>query len=596
MHSTDTAAHRFLPALYIGIFWLLVSALLLKQAWIPGAAPDLADNDDMMRLVQMRDLLAGQSWFDLTQYRMAPPDGVFMHWSRLIDAPLAALTLLFKPFTGAATAEHLTLYVWPLLILLPLLYILCRLSRLLIGPDSLLPCLLLAALLTSVLTNFRPGQIDHHNVQLLLTIALLTALVSLPATAAAICAGLIAALSLAVGMETLPFVALGVLIVGVIWVWRGADAAPMLQAFGVSFAGATTFLFVLTVAPGRYLIVACDALSSAQLTAISLGAVDCIALAGLSARLSSWPRRLTAAAFLGALTIAIVAWAFPACVGDPYANLPPRLIKHWLADVGEAKPLLEMAMLRPAVTATNVLYPLIMLGAMIMAWHHSDTAGRTRWSMAISFLTLAITLSFWQVRVTQYSNLLGLPGAAWILTSLIRTSRDWAVGKRVLSVLAVWFVCNNITFYLMLDNVVTPFAPPARFSPEKDQCVSPQTMAELNSLPATATMINLIDMGAPILTYTPHRVMAGPYHRNIAGNLLSIDTFILPPQEAYQRARQSDADHVIYCTKMGDVTDWAMSYPDSLIARLSAGTIPDWLEPVALPAGSALRLFKIKQP
>ena len=45
--------------------------------------------DDAMRLVEVRDLLAGQGWFDLTQYRLSPPGGVAMHWSRLVDVPLA---------------------------------------------------------------------------------------------------------------------------------------------------------------------------------------------------------------------------------------------------------------------------------------------------------------------------------------------------------------------------------------------------------------------------------------------------------------------------------------------------------------------------
>jgi hypothetical protein len=41
-----------------------------------------------MRLVEVRDLIAGQGWFDLTQHRLDPP-GVSIHWSRVIDAPLA---------------------------------------------------------------------------------------------------------------------------------------------------------------------------------------------------------------------------------------------------------------------------------------------------------------------------------------------------------------------------------------------------------------------------------------------------------------------------------------------------------------------------
>lgn len=52
--------------------------------------------DDAMRLVEVRDLLAGQNWFDLTQYRLNSPNGVVTHWSRLIDLPLAVLIQVGK--------------------------------------------------------------------------------------------------------------------------------------------------------------------------------------------------------------------------------------------------------------------------------------------------------------------------------------------------------------------------------------------------------------------------------------------------------------------------------------------------------------------
>ncbi len=55
------------------------------------------DTDDAMRLVEVRDLLAGQGWYDNVQYRFLPPGGVPSHWSRLVDAPIAGLILAFTP-------------------------------------------------------------------------------------------------------------------------------------------------------------------------------------------------------------------------------------------------------------------------------------------------------------------------------------------------------------------------------------------------------------------------------------------------------------------------------------------------------------------
>ena len=55
-----------------------------------------------MRMSQVRALLAGQDWFDLRQYKMNWPDGANIHWSRLVDLPLAGLILLGRTFMTAA--------------------------------------------------------------------------------------------------------------------------------------------------------------------------------------------------------------------------------------------------------------------------------------------------------------------------------------------------------------------------------------------------------------------------------------------------------------------------------------------------------------
>src|SRR5262245_48304044 len=80
-----------------------------------GRLPDGLSNDDAMRLVGVRDLLAGQGWFDLTQYRLGSA-GSLMHWSRLIDLPIALLLSFYQLFTNTPQAERLTMAIWPLLV------------------------------------------------------------------------------------------------------------------------------------------------------------------------------------------------------------------------------------------------------------------------------------------------------------------------------------------------------------------------------------------------------------------------------------------------------------------------------------------------
>jgi len=77
----------------------------------------LPDNDDAMRLVTVRDLIAGQAWFDPVQHRMRPLEGAAMHWSRFVDAPIAGLILGLRAWWEPAMAERIAVAVWPLLVL-----------------------------------------------------------------------------------------------------------------------------------------------------------------------------------------------------------------------------------------------------------------------------------------------------------------------------------------------------------------------------------------------------------------------------------------------------------------------------------------------
>src|ERR1700722_20823990 len=83
------------PDFWIALLFLATSVTLALPA-IHGGVFDALSTDDAMRLVEVRDLIGGQGWFDLFQYRLDPP-GTSMHWSRLIYAPLAAVILLLKP-------------------------------------------------------------------------------------------------------------------------------------------------------------------------------------------------------------------------------------------------------------------------------------------------------------------------------------------------------------------------------------------------------------------------------------------------------------------------------------------------------------------
>src|SRR3546814_1753462 len=105
--AADDGFSRWLTPVRIAlIVWAAMSLVAIVARWHAIATIELSDTDDAMRMAQVRDLLAGQGWWDLTQYRVNPASGgVLMHWSRIVDAPLALAILLLKPPLGQTLAE-----------------------------------------------------------------------------------------------------------------------------------------------------------------------------------------------------------------------------------------------------------------------------------------------------------------------------------------------------------------------------------------------------------------------------------------------------------------------------------------------------------
>ena len=77
--------------LVVVLFWLGFCAWFIAHNFDDIRFFRLGDTDDNMRMMQVRGLLHGQGWFDLRQYHLNPPYGANIHWSRLVDLPIAGL-------------------------------------------------------------------------------------------------------------------------------------------------------------------------------------------------------------------------------------------------------------------------------------------------------------------------------------------------------------------------------------------------------------------------------------------------------------------------------------------------------------------------
>ena len=256
----------------------------------------LPDSDDAMRLLGVRDLLAGQGWLDPHQYRYLAPDGVAMHWSRLVDAPLAGGFLALTPLLGAALAERVVVTTWPMLLFIGYAGVLLWGGARLFGARAGGLAVLVAAQMVVFGDLFAPGRIDHHNIQVILvTLAAIGFGLATQGRSGALFSGVAAALSLAVGLETMPVVALVGCGFALLWIVRGADAARPFLSFSASLAIAAPLFFAVQTAPSLWAATACDALSAPWLLIVSGEGLAGAALVAATPRLNSWRSRFAAA-------------------------------------------------------------------------------------------------------------------------------------------------------------------------------------------------------------------------------------------------------------------------------------------------------------
>jgi hypothetical protein len=329
--------------------WAIVAALLLVRAGMSMAsAPLLGDIDDAMRMVQAMDLAAGQGWQDLMQHRDNAPWGGSMHWSRLVDAPLVLLMALATPFAGAAAAADVAAMLWPLLLLLVLLALSVGLVRRLVPEADLATALVLPLLNLVLLVEFLPGRIDHHNLQIVLSGATLLVLVGWRRTWwGGALAGLLAATSLAVGLETLPMAAVAGVSMALCWLAEPARQRDGAIGFGLGFALGLVGHLIAATPPAQLLNDVCDMLSVVHVAAGIAGGLGLAVSAGVASR-QAWPIRMALLGAAGVAALAVALLVAPRCLGGPYVDVPAAVFPLMFPGIAEAQSLVQRLEFNPA--------------------------------------------------------------------------------------------------------------------------------------------------------------------------------------------------------------------------------------------------------
>ncbi len=576
-------------ALLLALAWAVIVIQLLVANWsITGET--LRDTDDAMRLVEMRGFLAGHGWFDLHEARIAPPLGYDPHWSRLIDAGLAGLFLLFRQFTDAAMAERLMRVAWPLLWLVPAMAGITAIANRLAGREGALVALLFAVLGLPAFPQFVPGRIDHHNVQIALSLLALAATVwSDRVRWAAIAAGLSSGLAMAIGFECLPFLVVCGAALGLRFVFDPAAGRP-LAAYGLSLAAGTAFAFAANVPPARWSETVCDAIALNSAAPVIAGGVLLAAVATTTAA-RTLAARLAAVLAVAAVVLIAYLGLEPRCVGGPFAMMDPAVWPIWLANVREMQSWVALAGSTPYVAAAIAIFPAFALvGACALA---REPVLRRDLACLVAFAALVIAcgLSLATIKMSSYAAWIAMPPAALVAVRLCTRLKLAGLVARATAAILLAPAVMSVTAAAVVE-VAAPNASADRDWDAKAVCFKTASYAALARLPPGLVAAE-IDYGPYLLALTPHAAIAGPYHRMSAAIIATQRIFASPPEEARPLLTHLGGTYIALCGPRGPRGLSEAAREASLWGRLRAGAVPDWLERLDTGADRSFAVYRV---
>ena len=590
--APERGFRQFVP--YFIMFMLSFTVLVSIGLGREGGTSDLLQGpDDFMRMVQVIDWIDGQGWSDTVQRRLNPPAGVSMHWSRLADIPLGAVIWLAEPWFGRARAVYLSaLLIPPLLGGLFTALFLWAANPLIPDRRSPEPVLTIVILLIPLL-QMRPGRIDHHGLQLVLTTLGIGCLIRAwepGGFRAAVGLGLVGGASLAIGLEALPFLGAATVILSLAWVLRGGTAATALAIFGAVLAGTAFSLIPLSLAPAEWAAIVCDRMSLAHvaITAIVLAAGGAaVALERLRPAAGRLVR-LAAVGGVGLAGLGLVATIFPQCAGSPYADLSAEL-RYWFDAVKEAQSLFDLYRREPGTAVVFVLLPLAALVSVVWQWARSADWADPGWIALLVLVLSGLALVAWQVRGVAYA---GLVASLALIPLAARVNERADRSQRILARVGLRF-CIPMIYVFAVVSLQLASSQPA--DEQKSECKVSSALAALTDptgLGAQArTIAAPIDAGPTILFLSRHKVLAAPYHRNIQGLSDNRRIFAGTEEEALAMVRARDVEAILFCQEDTPITAYA-DRPAFLNDRLGTGRPPWWLVPVMLEDG--LSLYQVR--
>jgi hypothetical protein len=520
----------------------------------------VVDNDSIMRLLSVRDWLNGQGWFDMSNGRVLPPEGVSLHWSRYVDFGIAGVIGALSVFMPAPQAEALALIVWPALLLVSFLTLSMVMALRLFGPLAASVAILTVVLWRLTGSNyFGPLELDHHGLQILLMAVVVLRHRGRRARAASrdrrgargggfACrrVGKPAA-DRCCGHDPRRHRD------------RARETGPrQLQAFGLTLAGAALPLHLGQTASGDWTLGQCDRLGPQILGLVGIAALASILIGTVALRVAEPVRRVGAALAMALLAAVAAVAIMRTCPNFPYGNLPEEvrtLIPLWIVEARPVQVFLRegdafmIALLLPAFSTT------LAAGALWL-WRRWKGIGSDRETGTVAILLVFALMgtlgSFVQARLIVFAApvIPVLTGyAVMALVDLTSRGRRRIVPTLALvAVVAASLIPAQLHLAVRIISAAHASAGEVTALPEVSRqiCRRPDIIRSLDRLPPGRVLAPMA-LGPPILMGTGHVVVSAPYHRSAEALGNGLLPFVGDAAELMAAVDRSRPDYLVLC-------------------------------------------------
>jgi len=481
--------------------------------------------------------------------------------------------------------------VWPLLLSGPAIFA-CYASALRLGGVGAGRATLAGALfaLLAIPGIFMPGEIDHHNAQVTLTLVMVACVLwceGAPRFAAA--AGVAGGLLLGVGLEASALVVAVAEVVAMLAIYDPRWHAPA-RAFALALGGATALAWLALTPSAFRFTPMCDELGVNTATAVAAGSVGLALVVAVGARWT-WMLRLIALALIGAFALVIFAAFEPRCLKGPFGLVDPAIFPLWANNVQEDQSIVAVLRGIGVEGVARFAFPcLAVASALLVAWRGVRTP--LAWA-PLAALAVATVIAAASIRMTMYVVWLGMPFVG--VAVLLLTER--MTRPLVVQMGAAALASQPVVSLAVIWAVAAVAAPPAQSGSDKDAplwardvsaCFRPDIYRPIGALPP-GLVFGPLELGPSLLAFTPHEVVGAGYHRVDKAILFEETVMRGSTNAARARLAKWGVTYVMTCTDFPAYPD-----PRAFYNALLDDTAGPWLEPVDLPPGNVLKVWRVR--